>query len=67
MSGAVGDRPSSRAPWARDGWVRKHGDPARFLLRELAALRAVTLPGSNADVVGLALWALREQVQRDGS
>ncbi len=69
MSGAVGDRPSSRTRRAWDWWVRKHGDPARLLLGELAALRAVTLPGSDADVVGLtplALWALREQVQRDG-
>jgi len=49
--------------------VRKHGDPVRFLLGELAALYAVTLPGGDADLVGLtplALWALREQVQRDG-
>ena len=69
ISGVVGDRPSLRARRAWDGWVRKHGDPARLLLGELAALGAVTLPGSDADVVGLtplALWALREQVQRDG-
>ena len=69
MSDAVGDRPSSRTRRTWDRWVRKRGDPARLLLDELARLRAVTLPGDDADVVGLtplALWALREQVQRDG-
>jgi hypothetical protein len=69
MEGAVGERPSSRARRAWDGWVRKHGDPARLLVSELAALNAVTVPERNGGVVGLtplAVWALREQVMRDG-
>jgi len=69
MEGAVGERPSSRARRAWDGWVRKHGDPARVLVSELAALNAVTVPERNAGVVELtrlAVWALREQVMRDG-
>ena len=44
MSGAIGDRPSSRTRRAWDGWVRGHGDPARWLLGELAGLRAVYMP-----------------------
>jgi hypothetical protein len=69
MEGAVGERPSSRARRAWDGWVRKHGDPARLLVSELAALNAVAAPERNGGVVGLtrlAVWALREQVMRDG-
>jgi hypothetical protein len=69
MEGAVGGRPSSRARRAWDGWVRKHGDPARVLVSELAALNAVAVPERNGGVVELtrlAVWALREQVMRDG-
>jgi hypothetical protein len=69
MKGTVGERPSSRARRAWDGWVRKHGDPARLLVSELAALNAVAVPERNGGVVGLtplAVWALREQVMRDG-
>ena len=69
MGRAAGKRPSSRARRTWDGWVRKHGDPARLLLSELAALNAVTVPGRDSDPVWLtpvALWALREQVRRDG-
>jgi hypothetical protein len=40
MEGTVGERPSSRARRAWDGWVRKYGDPARLLVSELAALGA---------------------------
>jgi hypothetical protein len=67
--GAVGERPSPRARRAWDGWVRKHGDPARLLVSELAAINAVAVPERNGGVVGLtplAVWALREQVMRDG-
>jgi hypothetical protein len=67
--GAVGDRPSPRARRAWDGWVRKHGDPAGLLVSELAALNAVAVPEQNGGVVELtrlAVWALREQVMRDG-
>jgi len=69
MEGAVGERPSSRARRAWDGWVRKHGDPARLLVSELSELRAVAVPERNGGAVGLtplAVWALREQVMRDG-
>ena len=69
MEGTVGERPSSRARRAWDGWVRKHGDPARLLVSELYALDAVAVPERNGGVVGLtplAVWALREQVMRDG-
>jgi hypothetical protein len=69
MEGTVGERPSSRARRAWDGWVRKHGDPARLLVSELAALGAVAVPERNGGVVELtrlAVWALREQVMRDG-
>ena len=69
MEGTVGERPSSRARRAWDGWVRKHGDPARLLVSELYALNAVAVPERNGGVVGLtplAVWALREQVMRDG-
>jgi hypothetical protein len=69
MSGVVGERPSFRARRAWDGWVRSHGDPARLLVSELVALNAVVGPDRNGGVVGmspLAMWALREQVMRDG-
>jgi hypothetical protein len=69
MEGAVGERPSSRARRAWDGWVRKYGDPARLLVSELSALRAVAVPERSGGAVGLtplAVWALREQVMRDG-
>jgi hypothetical protein len=69
MSGAIGDRPSSRARRAWDGWVRGHGDPARWLLSELAALRAIGPPNGDDGIIELtplALWALREQLRRDG-
>jgi hypothetical protein len=69
MEGTVGERPSSRARRAWAGWVRKHGDPSRLLLSELSALNAVAVPQRRDGVVGLtplAVWALREQVMRDG-
>jgi hypothetical protein len=69
MSGTIGDRPSSRARRAWDGWVGEHGDPASWLLSELAALRAVTVPDTDDGLVSLtplAQWALREQLQLDG-
>lgn len=74
-SGALGGRKSARArrPW--DAWTRAHGDPVRWLLAELAALRAVAAPPESAvpphdgDAVALAplaLWALREQLRLEG-
>jgi len=66
MFGAVGDPLSARARRAWDAWVREHGDPARVLLRELAALGAVTMPDTEAGAVALtplALWALRELLE----
>jgi hypothetical protein len=69
MRGAIGDRPSSRARRAWDGWVRRHGDPAHRLLSQLAALRAISPPGADDDAIELtplALWALREQFRLDG-
>jgi len=67
--GAMGDPLSSRARRAWDAWVREHGDPARVLLGELAALGAVTVPDTDVGLVGLtplAQWALREQFELDG-
>ena len=69
MAGAIGGQPTARASRAWDAWVREHGDPAHFLLGELAALNAVTLPGSGTgrvELTGIALWALREQLELDG-
>jgi hypothetical protein len=69
MSGAIGHRPSSRARRAWDGWVRGHGDPARWLLGELAALHAISSPDVGDGIIELtplALWALREQLRLDG-
>ena len=68
-SGALGGRKSARArrPW--DAWARKHGDPARWLLAELAALGAVIVPPADNDIVRpapLALWGLREQLRLEG-
>ena len=68
-SGAIGDRPSSRDRRAWDGWVPGHGDPAQWLLSELAALRAIVPPGADdgtIELTPLALWALREQLRLDG-
>ena len=67
--GAAGKRSSSRARRAWTGWVRKHGDPARLLVSELSALNAVAVPERPDGAVGLtplAVWAMREQVIRDG-
>jgi len=69
MSGAIGDWPSSRGRRAWDGWVRGHGDPAHWLLSELAALRAIYPPGEHdgpIELTPLALWALRRQLRLDG-
>jgi hypothetical protein len=69
MGGAIGDRPSPRTRRAWDGWVRRHGDPARWLLRELTALHAVSPPRLKDGIVELtplALWALRTQFRLDG-
>jgi hypothetical protein len=68
-AGALSGRKSARArrPW--DAWIRDHGDPVRWLLSELAALRAVELPrGADGDVqlAPLALWSLREQLRLEG-
>jgi hypothetical protein len=68
-AGALRGRKSARArrPW--DAWTRKHGDPVRWLLGELAALRAVTVPSADDGIVTLtplALWGLREQLRLEG-
>ena len=57
----------ARRPW--DAWIRDHGDPVRWLLAELAALRAVELPRTadgNVQLAPLALWSLREQLRLEG-
>lgn len=69
MDGAVGDQRSLRGRRAWDAWVRKHGDPVRLLLRELAELGAVTVTDADSGLVALtplALWALRAQFEWDG-
>lgn len=69
MSGAIGDRPSSRVRRAWDAWARGHGDPARWLLSELAALCAVSALNdgdATIELTPLSLWALREQLLLDG-
>src|SRR5580700_1017774 len=68
-AGALSGRKSARArrPW--DAWIRDHGDPVRWLLFELAALRAVELPpvaDGNVQLAPLALWSLREQLRLEG-
>ncbi|HTZ27167.1 MAG TPA: hypothetical protein VMC83_24450 [Streptosporangiaceae bacterium] len=67
--GALGGRKSARARRRWDAWIRDHGDPAGWLLSELAALYAVELPpGADGSVqlAPLALWALREQLRLEG-
>jgi hypothetical protein len=69
MTGTIGDRWSSRIRRRRVSWVRGHGDPAHWLLNELAALGAIRPTGAADDRVeltALALWALREQLRLDG-
>jgi hypothetical protein len=73
MDGVVGDPASARTLRAWETWVREHGDPARVLLADLAALGAVTASGADAGadsgVVSLtppALWTMRELLRRDG-
>jgi hypothetical protein len=68
-AGALGGRKSARArrPW--DAWIRDHGDPVRWLLSELADLRAVEVPRAadgNVQLAPLALWSLREQLRLEG-
>jgi hypothetical protein len=66
--GAIGNRPSARLKRRWDAWVRQYGDPAHHLLRELAALSAVTLPRTpdgTIELTPLGLWALREQFALD--
>ena len=67
-SGAIGDRPSSPARRAWDGWARGHGDPARWLISEPEALRAIDPlgPDGTIELTPLALWALRERLGLDG-
>jgi hypothetical protein len=67
--GTIGRWPTARARRAWDAWVRGHGDPAHWLLGELAALHAVTLPDRDEGIVGLtplAQWALRQQLRLEG-
>jgi hypothetical protein len=76
-SGALGGRKSARAARRWDAWTRKHGDPASWLLAELAAVGAVVVPAFDDGVVmpadgdavtlaPLALWGLREQLRLEG-
>jgi hypothetical protein len=71
-SGALGGRKSARARRRWDAWTRAHGDPVRWLLDELAALRAVatssapSADGNQVALAPLALWALREQLRLEG-
>jgi hypothetical protein len=66
--GTIGEAPTGRARKAWDAWVRRFGDPAGPLLRDLAALHAVVLPAGRDGIVALtplAQWALREQFGLD--
>ena len=66
--GAIGEHPGRRARRAWDKWVRAHGDPALWLLRELTTLHAVTVRDSGDTTVRLtplALWALRRQLRQE--
>jgi hypothetical protein len=66
--GAIGPRPRIRVRRAWDAWLAKHGDPAYWLLRELEALHAISMPDTHDRAFGLtplAQWALREQVRLD--
>src|SRR5215471_8719585 len=66
--GAIGEHPGRRARRRWDGWVRAHGDPALWLLRELTTLRAVIVRDSGDSMVALtplALWALRRQLRQE--
>lgn len=67
-SGAVGDVPTKRARKAWQAWTRRFGDPAGWLLSELACLHAIALPLGQEDVITLiplAQWALRQQFRVD--
>lgn len=69
QDGAIGDPSTGRAKRAWDAWVHEFGDPARSLLQELTALRAVSLPAHDDGTLTLsplAQWALREQFMLDG-
>ena len=69
MDGVAGGSASTRTLRARDAWVREHGDPARILLGDLAALGAVTVADTDSGAVGLtapALWAMRELLCCEG-
>lgn len=68
QDGAIGDPPTGRAKRAWDAWVSQFGDPARPLLRELAALHALTLPPNGDGILTLsplAQGALRAQFMLD--
>jgi hypothetical protein len=65
----IGIQPRSRTRREWDAWVLTHGDPARWLLRELVDLHAVTVPESGDEAFGLtpvAQWAFRVQLRREG-
>ena len=66
--GAIGEHPSSRLKRAWAAWVRRHGEPAHYLLSQLTAVGAVTVadaPDGKVELTPLALWALREQFRLD--
>lgn len=68
-AGALGGRKSARARRCWDAWIREHGDPARWLLGELAALGSVMVPAADDGILALAplaLWGLREQLRLEG-
>lgn len=67
--GALGEAATGRERKAWSAWGSRFGDPARRLLTELAALRAVELPADGVGAVTLAplaQWALRQQFSLDG-
>ncbi len=67
-AGVIGEHPSARPKRAWASWVRRHGEPAHYLLSELAAAGAVTwapAPEARVELTPLAIWALREQFVLD--
>ena len=66
--GAIGDPSTGRDRKAWDAWVHRFGDPARRLLDELAALRALVPPSQDDNILALsplAQWALWKQFKLD--
>ena len=67
-AGVIGEHPSARHKRAWTQWVRRHGEPAHYLLSQLAATGAVAwapAPGTKVELTPLALWAMREHFLLD--